>query len=606
MKPARAVALSLLAGVLVSGSPLLAQEPPLVAGADGVPVPKKTKAVKPTYPPEALAQGLRGIVILDLLIDAQGKVASTSVVRSVPGLDEAAIAAARQWEYEPTKVDGKPVSVRLTVPITFTLALPALARDSGIPELRQGIAPGLPKDKSEAGSVVAEVTLEGDGRVGTARVVEGVEPWAGALLAALQTWRFSPPPEDASLSFRVEAQFAPARGTEPGRVALKATGLQRSDMLASSTPGPAAPATAAPAAATPAASTPAASTPAAAAPATTTAPATAPAAATPAAGAPAAARPAPGAPTPATPATGTPPAGAPAAPAAPPPGEAPAAPASSALPRTAVAQSAPPAAPPPGAPAAPGSGPDMPSPRTPPPAPGAPGGVTPGATPHAGGPPPAATPPVTVPPAATTPGGQATPAAPADRSAAPTVEVITAPAPTLPPENGVSAVRDVTLEPGVPDLTRGRRPVAPPLARMSGATGTVEVAFSVSAAGTTQVQSVSGPDLLKKAAEQAVASWVFRRTRADRAYLAATFSFAADKTAAVVRPQAPAAAGTAPAALASPAGQSPAVPAPAVPPSAGAIAAPQPAGAAQPAAPQQAAPQPSAPRPPQPPPARRP
>ena len=255
MKPARAVALSLLAGVLVSGSPLLAQEPPLVAGADGVPVPKKTKAVKPTYPPEALAQGLRGIVILDLLIDAQGKVASTSVVRSVPGLDEAAIAAARQWEYEPTKVDGKPVSVRLTVPITFTLALPALARDSGIPELRQGIAPGLPKDASEAGRVVAEVTLEGDGRVGTARVVEGVEPWAGALLAALQTWRFSPPPEDASLSFRIEAQFAPARGTEPGRVALKATGLQRSDMLASSTPGSAAPATAAPATAAPAAGT---------------------------------------------------------------------------------------------------------------------------------------------------------------------------------------------------------------------------------------------------------------------------------------------------------------------------------------------------------------
>ena len=170
----------------------------------------------------------------------------------------------------------------------------------------------------------------------------------------------------------------------------------------------------------------------------------------------------------------------------------------------------------------------------------------------------------------------------------------------------MSAVRDVTLEPGVPDLTRGRRPVAPPLARMSGTTGTVEVAFSVSAAGDHLVQNVSGPDLLKKAAEQAVASWVFRRTRADRAYLAATFSFAADKTAAVVRPQAPAAAGAAPAALASPAaqsptGQSPVVPSPAVPPPAGTNVAPQPTGAAQPVPPQ-----PSTQKPPQPPPAQQP
>jgi hypothetical protein len=123
------------------------------------------------------------------------------------------------------------------------------------------------------------------------------------------------------------------------------------------------------------------------------------------------------------------------------------------------------------------------------------------------------------------------------------VEVITAPPPQAPPENGISAIRDVALEPGVPDLTRGRRPVAPPLARMARATGTVEVAFSVSAAGTTTVQSVSGPDVLKPAAQQAVASWVFRRTRADRAYLVASFSYAEDKSSVVVRPQAPTTAG---------------------------------------------------------------
>ncbi len=191
-------------------SPLLAQEEPLAAGSEDVPVPKKAKHVQPTYPPEALAQGVRGIVILDVVVDTQGKVESTRVVRSVPGLDEAAIAAARQWEYAPTKVDGKAVRVRITVPITFALALPPLARQDGIPELRQGVSPAWPASAEGGGLAAAEVTLEPDGRVGGARVLDGGAPWSGALLAALKTWRFAPPPDDAVLSFRVEAEFVSA------------------------------------------------------------------------------------------------------------------------------------------------------------------------------------------------------------------------------------------------------------------------------------------------------------------------------------------------------------------------------------------------------------
>jgi outer membrane biosynthesis protein TonB len=126
--------------------------------------------------------------------------------------------------------------------------------------------------------------------------------------------------------------------------------------------------------------------------------------------------------------------------------------------------------------------------------------------------------------------------------------VITAPLPAAPPENGVSAIRDVTLEPGVPDLARGRRPVSPPLARMTGTTGTVEVSFSVSAGGVTSLQGASGPEMLRPAAEQAVSSWVFRRARADRAYLLAVFTYAGDKTSAVVRPQPAPPAAAAPAA----------------------------------------------------------
>ena len=102
-----------------------AAEQPRAAGTE-VPVPKRSKFVQPEYPAEALARGLRGIVILALTIDTAGKVSNVDVVRSLPPFDDAATVAARQWEYEVTKVDGKPVPVRLTVPITFALKLPEI------------------------------------------------------------------------------------------------------------------------------------------------------------------------------------------------------------------------------------------------------------------------------------------------------------------------------------------------------------------------------------------------------------------------------------------------------------------------------------------------
>ncbi|HXY38649.1 MAG TPA: TonB family protein [Vicinamibacteria bacterium] len=528
MKLVRRAALLLFASFL-AGAPLLAAQEPVPAGEGGVPIPKKTKHVQPVYPQQAIAQGLRGIVILDLVIDATGHVTSANVVRSVPGLDEAAIAAARQWQFEPVRMNGKAVSVRLTQAITFSLALPKLERETGVPELRQGVSPSIPKDFQGRATATAEVTLESDGRIAAARIVEGNEPWAGALLQALQTWRFTPPPDDASFSFRVAAELDPSRPAD-ARIVLKAGGLQRSETLAAAS-SEAAPASSAPPAA--------ASTPPATPKTPEAAPRTAPAGQ-------------PGTSQPGTSGGGEQP-----------------------------------APPPPAAPPQPGSGPDKAPPQSQPvsPAPVGPPQATPqGPTP--------ATPALPAPGPARAPG--AAPAStrttppPADRTAPPPTEVITAPPPQAPPENGVSAIRDVALEPGVPDLTRGHRPVAPPFARIAGASGSVEVQFSVNAAGATLVQSVAGPDLLKKAAEAAVVSWVFRRTRADRAYLTAVFNFSEDKATAVVRPQPlPAAAGGPPAGPVATTPSQPAVvspPPPSTAPGAGTGTSPAPPTAAPPAA----------------------
>jgi hypothetical protein len=384
----------------------------------------------------------------------------------------------------------------LTVPNPAPPARPGRARPAGVPELRQGVAPRWPSGEKAGGRASAEVTLEPDGRIGLARLIEGEAPWSDALIGALKTWRFAAPPEDAVLSFRVEVAFVPGRGREADQVSLRATGLQRSDLLAG--PERAAPEAAAEAQA----------------PGPT------------GAGIPAAGQTEAQAPGPEPSEPSTPPA---------PPGEPPAAAATTGAGTEAAPQATAPAPPmppptaarstpatPPGAAPAPGSAPPV--------APTPPGSATPSSS---------ATPPGSAMPSpAQMPPGAVPPSAQADAAAAPPVEVITAPPPPPPPENGVSAIRDVTLEPGVPDLVRGRRPVAPPFARMAGVDGTVEVEFSVSAAGTTAVRSVSGPELLKPAAQDAIASWVFRRTRADRAYLVAVLVYAADKATAVVRPEA--------------------------------------------------------------------
>jgi TonB family protein len=408
-----------------------------VAGRD-VPAPKRTRFVSPVFPLEAQAAGQRGIVIIELVIDDTGKVATADVLRSVPPFDEAALTAARQWEYEVTKVDGKPVPVRLTVPITFALKLPEMTREAGIPELRQGATPGFPAGAKGPAKVVADVTLLPDGTVAEAAIREGDPPYAEAMLQTLRTWRFASEAEAPPVAFQVRAEFVPG---PPSRVELKLSGLRTAQRPPAVSPAPE--------------------------PTPPAVPAPGPAA-----------TPVPTAPTPVppvpTPVPDTP------APAAPP----------------ATATPAPPIL---TAPAAPAPRPDgvQPSPvaPTPPPVEVIPGGPAPGASPA-----PAAVP---------------------------------SPAPHT--EAGVSAVRDVTLGPGVPDLTKGRRPVAPPLARMSSLSGAVQVQFSVDASGASSIQSVNGPDLLKEAARQAVATWSFRRTSAERLYLVATFNYEGDRAQAEVK-----------------------------------------------------------------------
>jgi protein TonB len=55
------------------------------------------------------------------VIGPNGRVTDVKILRSVPLLDEAAVAAVQQWEYTPTLLNGVPVPVIMTVTVNFQL-----------------------------------------------------------------------------------------------------------------------------------------------------------------------------------------------------------------------------------------------------------------------------------------------------------------------------------------------------------------------------------------------------------------------------------------------------------------------------------------------------
>jgi TonB family protein len=95
--------------------------PPPTRAAVPLTPPKRTKYVSPEYPRAAQKARVEGTVGVEMTIAASGRVQDVRILQSVPGLDEAATRAVRQWEYEPTVVDGVAVPITHTVNVQFRM-----------------------------------------------------------------------------------------------------------------------------------------------------------------------------------------------------------------------------------------------------------------------------------------------------------------------------------------------------------------------------------------------------------------------------------------------------------------------------------------------------
>jgi TonB family protein len=78
--------------------------------------------VDPVYPPRARSARVQGTVKLEADISQEGAVTNLHLVSGPPLLVQAAMQAARQYQYKPALVNGKPVVARIRIDVNFTLS----------------------------------------------------------------------------------------------------------------------------------------------------------------------------------------------------------------------------------------------------------------------------------------------------------------------------------------------------------------------------------------------------------------------------------------------------------------------------------------------------
>ena len=83
--------------------------------------PRPLKQTRPQYPQEAFVKKIEGTVLVEILIDSQGRVVRARVIQSVPLLDAAALQTVYQWVFQPAVKHGRPVATIAHIPVTFRI-----------------------------------------------------------------------------------------------------------------------------------------------------------------------------------------------------------------------------------------------------------------------------------------------------------------------------------------------------------------------------------------------------------------------------------------------------------------------------------------------------
>ncbi|HVF59649.1 MAG TPA: energy transducer TonB [Thermoanaerobaculia bacterium] len=88
----------------------------------GMTPPEVLSRVEPRYPASARMIRSEGTVVIEVVVETDGSTGDVRVLRGISkALDEAAVAAIRQWRFRPARVEGTPVRAYHTVTVRFEL-----------------------------------------------------------------------------------------------------------------------------------------------------------------------------------------------------------------------------------------------------------------------------------------------------------------------------------------------------------------------------------------------------------------------------------------------------------------------------------------------------
>jgi TonB family protein len=115
------------------------------------------KRPMPVYPQIAEQAKISGTVVLHAIIGKDGMVNDLQYISGPALLMRAAMDAVRQWEYEPTLLNGEPVTVDTTVSVVFTLnnSAPPSSPDS----TQMAVPPSLSSSASNSLPDAAPLTV---------------------------------------------------------------------------------------------------------------------------------------------------------------------------------------------------------------------------------------------------------------------------------------------------------------------------------------------------------------------------------------------------------------------------------------------------------------
>ncbi|MBB5061382.1 outer membrane biosynthesis protein TonB [Granulicella aggregans] len=162
--------------------------------------------VTPNYGTIIRRTGVNGAVFFRALVGCNGNVESVTIVSGPEALRQTTVDAVKQWTYRPYLIDGKKVSVDLSMGISesfgaevlFETVSPGRVRvSSGVMAGQllsriEPIIPTLPLDAKVSGATVLRAVIGRDGRVLELTPISGPELLRGPVMGAVRQWRYRP------------------------------------------------------------------------------------------------------------------------------------------------------------------------------------------------------------------------------------------------------------------------------------------------------------------------------------------------------------------------------------------------------------------------------